>query len=92
MANITINRSHNLSEQEIKTKLDLLADKMSSRFDLDCGWKNEQCMSFKRSGVDGDINLQDNNINLEIKLGMMMGAFKGVIEQEINQFLDKEIG
>ena len=91
MANITINRSHNMSEQALKEKLDMLSAKMQDRFDLSCSWKNEQCMTFKRSGVDGEITLQADQINLQVKLGMMMGAFKGVIEKEINQFMDKEI-
>jgi putative polyhydroxyalkanoate system protein len=48
-------------------------------------------MGIRRSGIDGQLTVGKQEIELTLNLGMLMSAFKGVIESEITTFIDEHI-
>jgi len=91
MASIQIKQAFTMPYDELKEGLDQLAGKLGRQYQLDCNWDSEDCLCFKRSGADGQINIGDQEFELTVKLGMLMSAFKGTIEQEIQGFIDEYI-
>lgn len=91
MATITINHPFSMSRQAVTEQLKLFAVDLSKRYQLDCQWQNENCLTFRRSGADGEVRVGDNTLNLELKLGMMLSMFKQSIETDICKFLRENI-
>lgn len=91
MASIQIKQAFTMPYDELKEGLDKLAGKLGDQYQLDCGWESGERLCFTRSGADGKVDIGADEIDLEVNLGMMMSAFKGPIEREIQSFIDEFI-
>ncbi len=91
MATIEIRKAYTMDSEHLKGELDDLAGKLGDHFSLECCWQSDSCMDFKRSGADGQINIDNEEVAIDINLGFLLQAFKGRIEQEIQDFVDTHI-
>ncbi len=91
MANIHITHNYTMPADELRAKLDELASEMTSRYQLQCSWPAEDCMKFQRSGASGEIRIDEGRLALNMKLGLMLGAFKSTIEKDIRKFVTENI-
>ncbi|MFW2403700.1 MAG: polyhydroxyalkanoic acid system family protein [Gammaproteobacteria bacterium] len=91
MASIQIKQAYTMPYDELKEGLDKLAGKLGEQYQLECDWDSDDCMCFSRSGADGKVEIGEEEIDLQVNLGMMMSAFKGTIEREIQTFMDEFI-
>lgn len=80
-----------MPREELRSELDLLADKLADKFQLDCRWSSDDCLDFSRSGAQGQVNITDDEVALTVRLGMLLSAFSGTIEQEVHDFLEEHI-
>ena len=49
-------------------------------------------MRFERSGVSGELTLSESRFDLHLKLGFLLGAYSGKIEEKIRSNLDALLG
>ncbi len=49
-------------------------------------------MRFERSGVSGELTVTASRFDLQIKLGFLLGAYSGKIEEKIQANLDALLG
>lgn len=91
MANIKIQQEYTVPKGELKPRLELLMDKMAKRYQLDFNWQSDECLSFERSGANGEITITEDEVVFTMTLGMLFGAFKAPIEKEVRQFMTKNI-
>ena len=49
-------------------------------------------MRFERSGVSGELSVSATRFDLQIKLGFLLGAYSGKIEEKIQANLDELLG
>ncbi|MFA7553400.1 MAG: polyhydroxyalkanoic acid system family protein [Spongiibacteraceae bacterium] len=91
MAEIKITHGYSMRREQLISQLDKLAVEMHSRYQLDCSWKSDSCLAFKRSGASGEVIITDKELLLTIKMGMLLGAFKSTIEQDIKKFLHENV-
>jgi hypothetical protein len=49
-------------------------------------------MRFARSGVSGELVVTDTRFDLQLKLGFLLGAYSGKIEEKIKANLDALLG
>ncbi len=91
MASINISHHFTMPVDALKSQLDTLATEMASKYQLQCQWKSDQCLTFKRSGANGKIIVEGNELLITMTLGFVMGAFKSVIEKDTRKFLDEHI-
>jgi hypothetical protein len=49
-------------------------------------------MRFERSGVSGELCVSATRFDLQIKLGFLLGAYSGKIEEKIKANLDALLG
>ena len=87
MAIIHIKQQHNLAHDEARKRVEDIAQDLKKKLNADYAWKGE-CLQFKRAGASGSIELSDESIELNIKLGMMLAPMKGKIESAIREKLD----
>lgn len=88
MSGIDIRHTHTLKPAEARKAVEELAAKLADRFEMDYGWEGDRLL-FNRSGVDGFIALGAKDLHISAKLGFLLSAFRGPIEQEIRRVLDE---
>jgi putative polyhydroxyalkanoate system protein len=90
VADISIKRNHNTSVLEAKKVADKVAAKLESDYQLKSTWAGD-VLNFTRSGVNGTLAVSAKDFKIDVKLGFLMAAFKGPIQNAIEQNLDKMI-
>ena len=91
MADIHIQRAHTLGLAQARKVAFKWAEQAEEKFDMECTYeegKDEDLVSFTRSGVNGTLRVTKDSFELQAKLGFLLGAFKGTIETEIVKNLD----
>lgn len=91
MADIHIERKHNLGLLEARKVAFKWAEMAEEKFDMECTYEEgdtEDLVSFTRSGVSGELKVTPDLLALDAKLGFLLGAFKDKIEGEIVKNLD----
>lgn len=88
MSHIDIRHAHSLSPKQARNAIEEVAKKLAERFGMDYGWDGD-ILNFNRSGVDGHIALEGDQLHVTAKLGFFLAALKGPIEHEIKRVLDE---
>jgi putative polyhydroxyalkanoate system protein len=88
MAEIKVVRKHRTTVAQAKKVAQKTADDLASEYDLKSEWQGDT-LRFTRSGVDGSMAVSASEIRLDVKLGMLLSAFKHKIEQHIEHRLDE---
>ena len=91
MADLHIVREHTLGLTEARKIAFKWAETAEEEFGMSCTYEegtqaDEVC--FVRSGVSGSLSVTHTTFELSVKLGFLLGAFKGRIESEIVKNLD----
>ncbi|MDJ0880942.1 MAG: polyhydroxyalkanoic acid system family protein [Gammaproteobacteria bacterium] len=90
MPTIHIKKQHNIDTDTVKKEVQNLADKLSKELSAEYQWKGNQ-LEFKRTGANGHIDIHDNEVDVEIKLGLALTPLKRTIETKINDYLDERL-
>ena len=90
MASVHIKRSHQLERDRVRHEVEQLADKLATELSASYSWKGDR-LEFKRSGANGFIDIGKHELEIEIKLGMLLTPLKSTIETRINDYLDKAL-
>ena len=90
MAEISIKRAHHGNLADARKMADKVAVKLEKDYQLKSTWAGD-VMSFARSGVNGTLAITAKELQIDIKLGFLAGAFKGTIADAIEKNLDSLI-
>ncbi|MGB0495702.1 MAG: polyhydroxyalkanoic acid system family protein [Kangiellaceae bacterium] len=91
MTVINIKKKHQLPLIELKQKIDSIIIEMGKRLEFNSEWENEYSLIFKRKGASGNIEIDENNFELTLRLGLMYKSLKGVIHSEISAAVSKKL-
>ena len=91
MATIDIHHAHTLPDAAARKAGEDVAVKLGRKFGLDYRWEGD-ALHFVRPGVDGHIAILPGQLRVTAKLGLMMSAMKGTIEEKLRSYLDEEFG
>ncbi len=90
MANIQIRRTHSLDNTQIHDKVNQLAERLQEEYAVESLWEGERLI-FRRTGASGYLQLHDGEIELQIKLNLLLSPLKGHIEQTVQDYLDERL-
>lgn len=90
MATIHLKRNHSLDRKHIRQEVEHLAEKLSKELSIDYQWENNRLI-FKRTGANGFIDIHKDEIEIEIKLNLVLTPLKGTIEKSITNYLDERL-
>ena len=79
MAHINVERTHTLGLEVARVKARDVVAKLESQYGLKPQWSGDK-VAFKRSGVDGVLEISENTVKVDVKLGMLMSAMSGMIK------------
>ncbi|MBD9537677.1 polyhydroxyalkanoic acid synthase [Stenotrophomonas sp. ATCM1_4] len=91
MSTIDIRHAHSLSEDNARSAIAEVAQKLQERFDVTTRWEG-QVLHFARSGVEGGIELLPGAVRVKAELGFLLSAMKGMVESEIQRVLAEKLG
>ena len=87
MSKIHIKRTHNLSRDDARARVETIAKDLKKKLDANYAWQGDS-LKFKRTGASGSIDLGKDFIDINIELGMMLTPMKGKIEQSIKEHVN----
>jgi len=90
MSVIKINRQHELGLEQACERVETIAQKLQKDLDAQYHWEGST-LKFSRSGASGYIEVGESDLEVEVKLGMLLSALTGKVEQTLNEELDKEL-
>ncbi len=91
MHDIVIRRIHNLSPDKARAAAERLAAQLKQEFNLSYDW-SESTLRFKRTGISGELALQEREACIQVKLSFLLLALKPRIEAEIHRHFDENFG
>ncbi|MHC6227792.1 polyhydroxyalkanoic acid system family protein [Pseudomonas sp. X10] len=90
MTQISVERKHSLGREAAREKAEALVDRLAREYDLKAKWNGDR-VEVSRSGANGSVQILDDSIRIELKLGMMLSMMSGTIRSEIERALDKAL-
>ena len=91
MSTISLRQSHKKTPAEMRTMIRQLAAKLEEKYQLKAHWLNDDEVEVQRAGVKGRSSLVPSEVRVEIKLGLMMRAFKSTLETEISRAMAEKL-
>lgn len=88
MSDIKLVRPHSLSMAKARALVQKAADSLAADYDLASEWHGNT-LRFHRSGVDGQMHVTGSEIQLDVKLGFLLKAFKGTLLNHIERNFDE---
>ena len=92
MADLHIVRTHALGLTAARKIAFSWAEQVENDLGMSCTYEQGRSadkVCFSRSGVQGQLQVTKDSFELDAKLGFLIGAFKGRIEAEITQMLNR---
>ena len=86
MSFIDIKRTHRLTPGQARELANDLAADLAEEFAIEYGWEDE-VLYFERTGVHGQIEVDENHIHIQAQLGFLLAFMKSRIEEEIESVL-----
>ena len=94
MSDVKFQQAHNLGLEKARELARQWADDSAKKMGLSCKHvegADQDTITFERMGVNGVMTVSGTSFDLNVKLGMMMAAFKPMIESEISKNLGRII-
>lgn len=90
MATIRIKKEHHLNAITVRKEIQNLAEKLSKDLSADYSWDGDRLI-FKRTGAKGHIDIGEREVDIEIKLSMVLTPLKSSVEKTVTSYLDKRL-
>lgn len=92
MADIALERKHRLGLPRARELAWQWAEQVEQSYGMECTVEegdDEDLVRFTRSGVHGELRVTGAVFELRAKLGLLVGAFRGQIQAEVEKKLDE---
>lgn len=92
MADIHIVREHGLGLEGARKLAFRWAEVAEKKLDMECSYeegRTSDLVTFKRPGASGELKVTKERFQLNARLGLLLGVFRGKIESEIVRNLDE---
>jgi putative polyhydroxyalkanoate system protein len=87
MAKLNIEQSHALPLDEVKKRLEDLANRLAAKYGIDAKWLSDREAALKRTGVSGTIKLDEAKVAVLLDLSFALLPMKGKIQERIEREL-----
>ena len=95
MPELKIEREHTLGLEGARLVADRWREQAEQDWGMTCSLEPGEAvdrMRFERSGVSGELSVTASRFDMQIKLGFLLGAYSGKIEEKIKANLDALLG
>lgn len=88
MSEIHLHRKHTIGLKKAKVAAQKVADDLAQEYGMESEWDGN-VLRFSRSGVEGALEVAKDSVVLDAKLGFLLSAFRGRIEEHVNENFDR---
>ena len=88
MPEISISRKHGLNENDVRGRIEALADKICGRLGGAWSWQGDEAVC-DAHGARARVGYDAESIMLEVSLPRMMKPFSGKLEAKIIEYFDR---
>jgi putative polyhydroxyalkanoate system protein len=88
MADIEITQAHALSLQQARDAAQMVADRVAAEYDMCAQWEGD-VLHFGRSGVEGRLTLQAQQVHVAVSLSGFFKSFGPMIEDKLTRNIAK---
>ena len=95
MPDLKIERAHTLGMAGARAVAERWREQAEQDWGMACAVQTGEAqdqMSFSRSGVSGQLTVTADRFDMHLKLGFLLGAYSGKIEEKIRSNLDELLG
>lgn len=92
MSKISITREHHFSHQEAIAHIEQLADKLVQKYGGSYEWQGDDLVYDYSGGLTARVSCSEDDVSVNIKLGMLMAMLKSTIANEVEGYMDKYFG
>lgn len=85
-----IRRRHNLGLEEARNRADKIADDLRQQFSMRSRWQGDALL-VQGNGVQGQLLVDEENLELDVKLGFALKLMEGPIRAAIEATIDEEL-
>lgn len=90
MSSIEIRHRNELPPAQARVAVEQAVKSLGERLGLDYRWEGD-VLHFTRPGADGRIALVPGEVQVDVRLGMMLSAMKGMVESELRRLLAERL-
>lgn len=90
MGTFNISKPYTMPRDDVRGAAELLAQELERRYGLRYRFQGDSA-TFSRTGLDGKLNIDDETIDLNIKMGLLASAFEKPLKEAITRYLDEYV-
>lgn len=90
MSKISITRPHALGLDAARQAVEKVGQDLAATYGIKQAWQGN-ALKVARSGLDGQLLVSDNDVRIDLKLGLLLSVMKETIEKAIHAELDKRL-
>lgn len=79
-----------MDQEHVRALTQELGEELKGKFGGNYRWEGDM-VHYKYRGVDAKVSFNEATLHVDVKLGLLMAALKGMIESEVNKYLDKHV-
>jgi putative polyhydroxyalkanoate system protein len=87
MPKLTITQAHALSLDQVKARLEGLANRLGAKYGIEARWTSERQATIARTGVSGVISIADDKVTVALDLSFLLSPLKDKVESRVTQEL-----
>jgi putative polyhydroxyalkanoate system protein len=80
-----------MPREALRERARSLAERLESRHHMRARWLGDDVVAIKGSGVEGQLSIDDTQVAVDVKLGLLAAPFQGKLRSEIQRYLDEHI-
>ena len=88
MSRVRIQRPHSLGSQELRRRFDEVEASLRQHYGLNVAWDG-LAGAFQGHGVTGEVQLAEDHIAIDLRLGFMLWPFTHRIQESLEQQVDR---
>jgi len=90
MAGFKISKACTMPKEEVREAAQKLADQLERDHGVRSRWEGDT-VHIKGSGIDGSLCMEDDRLDVSVKLGMLASMFERPLRKEVQRYLDEYV-
>ncbi|MFV0477581.1 MAG: polyhydroxyalkanoic acid system family protein [Parahaliea sp.] len=90
MAGFQLSKPYTMPREELREAAQGLARQLEKQHGVRSSWQGDT-VSIKGSGVDGKLSIEDDVVDVSVRLGLLASAFQGMLKAEVQRYLDEHV-
>lgn len=88
MARISVKRSHGLARDDVRVRIEAMADKLAQRLGGTWQWQGDEAVSEVR-GIQARVGYDESTVSVDIALPLAMKPLQRKLESKVDEYLGR---